>query len=532
MELIKKYDKIILIIILILQIIAIIYATSKRKFYHIDEFYSHGLMQYKRAFIFENEDFKNNWHTSDYFKDYLTITNENKWNFSAIYKNQIEDVHPPIWYLFLRIACMFNMNNFSIWPGTILNIIFFIFSSIMLYLIGKNVFGNNCYALLLCLLNGFSIGSIETVMFVRMYQLFILECLLLVYWHLKKKDKENFEIKKDLIPLYFMIIIGFLTHYYYSIIAVILYIMYILKYIKNKQYENIFKYTITLVFSVLTTLIIWPYSIMHIFFGYRGQETFFNASKLFSIYFTSSLKLNIKVINSESFNGKINILIAVILILIILVLIKKIILKKQSNLEKTKNKSIKYITIPMIIYLFIIMLISPYADFRYIMPILPLIYCSLLYLLKIILEDIVSQKITFYTILILIITFSLTTIPKLPNNTYTYHEYNEIIESDILNNRPIIYVYPDVSAKYNQIMSIYNILMYSNETYILPDDEVSSEKILDILKDKDLSNGIIVIAKYKVSDKYLTEFSNTQLFSQCEYAGGYIINGWGIFLLK
>lgn len=532
MELIKKYDKIILVIILILQIIAIIYATSKREFYHIDEFYSHGLMQYKRAFIFENEDFKNNWHSSDYFKDYLTITDENKWDFSAIYKNQIEDVHPPIWYLFLRIACMFNMNNFSIWPGTILNIIFFIFSSIMLYLIGKNVFGNNCYALLLCLLNGFSIGSIETVMFVRMYQLLILNILILIYWHLKRKDKENLEIKKDLIPLYFMVIIGFLTHYYYSIIAVILYLIYIVCFIKNKQYENLFKYTITLVFSVLTSFIIWPYSIKHIFFGYRGQETFFNASTLFSKYFISSLKLNMEIINSELFNDKINILITAIVLLIILLVIKKIALKKQINLEKTSNKSIKYIAIPMIIYLFIIMLISPYVDLRYIMPIIPLIYCSLLYLLKIILEDIVSRKIAFYTLLILIIAFSLTTIPKLSDNTYIYKEYNDIIKSGILNNKSVIYIYSDVTAQYNKIMSIYNIFMYSNETYILPDDEVSSEKISDILKDRDLSNDIIVVVKYKEADKYLVEFTKTQLFSEYEFAGRYIINGFGIFLLK
>ena len=107
------------------------YENRKRKYYHIDELYSYGLIQYDRAFIFDNEDFYNTWHSSEYFKDYLITSEENKWNWEAIYKNQIEDVHPPVYYLLLRIANTFNIGKFSIWPGTILNIIIFIFSSII-----------------------------------------------------------------------------------------------------------------------------------------------------------------------------------------------------------------------------------------------------------------------------------------------------------------------------------------------------------------------------------------------------------------
>lgn len=35
----------IFIFIIFIQILAIIYATSKREYYHIDEYYSHGLMR-------------------------------------------------------------------------------------------------------------------------------------------------------------------------------------------------------------------------------------------------------------------------------------------------------------------------------------------------------------------------------------------------------------------------------------------------------------------------------------------------------
>lgn len=207
-----KKEKIIIttlfIIIILMQIAAIIYGTNKREYYHIDEYYSHGLMQYKRAFIYENEGFLDNWHSSEYYEDYLTIDENEKFDFSPIFKNQIEDVHPPLYYLFLRIACSFNIGEFSIWPGTILNIIFFIMSSIVLFLIANEIFKNSYYALLVCFVTGFSLAVIETVMYVRMYQLLVFNILGLIYYHIRKNKVEKLTYK-DLIPLFIMVIIRF-----------------------------------------------------------------------------------------------------------------------------------------------------------------------------------------------------------------------------------------------------------------------------------------------------------------------------------
>ena len=205
-----KHEKIIVIVLFIIiilsQIVAIIYATSKREYYHIDEYYSHGLMGYKRAFIYENEDFLDNWHDKEYYKDYLVINENEKNDFSSVYNNQIEDVHPPLYYLLLRIMCNFNINEFSIWPGTILNIIIFIIASIFLFLMVKEIFENPYYALLICFISGFSLAIIETVMYVRMYELLVLNILMLIYWHIQKRDIK--EVKyKDFIPLYFMALV-------------------------------------------------------------------------------------------------------------------------------------------------------------------------------------------------------------------------------------------------------------------------------------------------------------------------------------
>ena len=206
----KKQEKIIVVLLFILiifaQIFAIVYATGKREYYHIDEYYSYGLMGYKRAFIYENEDFLDNWHNKEYYKDYLVISENEKYDFSSVYNNQVEDVHPPLYYLLLRIMCNFNINEFSIWPGTILNIMFFIIASIFLFLIAKEIFKNPYYALLVCFISGFSLAIIETVMYVRMYELLVLNILMLVYWHIRKRDTKKLNYK-DIILLYLMVLV-------------------------------------------------------------------------------------------------------------------------------------------------------------------------------------------------------------------------------------------------------------------------------------------------------------------------------------
>lgn len=46
----KKFIIIIFALIVLLQVLAIVYAVSKREYYHIDEYYSHGLIRIQKSF--------------------------------------------------------------------------------------------------------------------------------------------------------------------------------------------------------------------------------------------------------------------------------------------------------------------------------------------------------------------------------------------------------------------------------------------------------------------------------------------------
>ena len=128
-----KKENIALIIILAIQLLVYIFLGVQKSYIHMDEAYSIGLTNYDKVEITDNEDFYGNWHNSAYYEDYLSISQEEVKNVKPVYENQKNDVHPPFYYLLLRIAYSFHLNEFSKWPGIILNIILFICSNILIY---------------------------------------------------------------------------------------------------------------------------------------------------------------------------------------------------------------------------------------------------------------------------------------------------------------------------------------------------------------------------------------------------------------
>ncbi len=513
----KNKVLIVFILILVLQIIAIVYATSKREYYHIDEYYSHGLIQYKRAFIYENEDFIENWHSKEYYKDYLTISDDEVLDFKPVYLNQAEDVHPPIYYLLLRIVCSFNLNNFSIWPGTILNIFFFMLSSVFLFLISKDIFKNKYIALIVCTISGFSIGVIETVMYVRMYQLLTLNILMLIFWHIRKSKKELLE-KKDLLQLYGIILLGFLTHYYFCIIAAVLFIMYCIKYMRKKEYKNIQNYIFTQIAAFLTGIIIFPYAIYHIFFSYRSQDVATNLMNFNNI--CKRISSNAKLINMEVFNNLGNILLVIIFVIGCLWFFTNIIKKRKLKKHK-KNTGIIYIVITTIIYLGLIFIASPYIDLRYIMPVIPMIFLIFIYIITDLLQDIFTNKKVYVILGIICLCFFVSVVPKLSNNSYSYKGYKQVLNNieTNLSNKPWIYIYDNLSAKYNKSMECFEALTKIDETYIMVYENVNEENMSKALENKDISEGVMIIVDYTEYEELLEKIEEFEMFKNYEYVG-------------
>ena len=365
----KKSEILIVWVIIMIQTIVFIIVGMNKSYIHMDEAYSLGLASYDKTEIQENEDFYNTWHSKEYYSDYLEVDSDEQ-DFLPVYENQKNDVHPPLYYLLLRIAMGFHTGSFSKWSGIILNIIIYGFITIFIYLIIKKMLGGNIgKSAILALISSLTLASISNVIYIRMYALLTLNIVATTYFHLKLLDKKtNY---KTLLPIGIFALAGSLTHYYYLFFLAMLVFMFSIKYFKEKDYKGLAKYLGTIILAGVLSLVIFPYSIKHIFFGYRGKGVLSNFSNISK--FLISILEYIFIVNVYNFN---NALFIILIFMLGLFIYKKI--KKSENF-KPKNKYIKYIAIPTIFYAILVSIVSPYITLRYIMPVSNLIFVLIIY---------------------------------------------------------------------------------------------------------------------------------------------------------
>lgn len=471
-----------LILTIILQVALRIQYGNEKPYLHIDESYSYGLMNYDKVDIMNNDDFYNNWHTDKYYEDYLTISKEETTDFTPVYENQKNDVHPPLFYLLLRIARSSTIDSFSKWTGIGLNIIIFVISSIMIYLVANKVFKNKLYAVLVVLINGFTLASIDTTIFIRMYALNALNLLIIAYLHIINYNKQELKIK-DLAVMSIFIILGSLTHYHYLVFLFILYIIYIAKFIRWKNFKNAIKYTVMMAISAIISLCIFPYSFVHMFMGYRGQEAISNLEKIGTMW--NSLGQYLAILNNHVFNG----ILILILAIIAVIAIVKIVKNKKITISFT-NKEFLLAFVPTIMYFTIIGLIAPYQETRYIMPICPLLVICMIYIIKVVLEKVFTQKTVFNIISVIFIIMLFT--PRIFNIDlmYFYKDKTDIVQTiEEKQDLPTLYIF---NKDQNRFLDDLYMFTKVDKSYILDSKLLSKEKIAEIFEGVDISKGIIV----------------------------------------
>ncbi len=516
-----------------------------------------GLASYNKTEIQNNNDFYNVWHSKDYYKDYLTVNENEKWMFSQVYENQKNDNHPPLYYLMLRIVMGFNINQYSKWNGIILNIIIYVFITIFMYLIISNILkGENKYkekSIILAFTSSIMLSSITNVLFIRMYSLSTLNVIITTYLHIKLLDRNKINYK-ILLFIGLSALAGSLTHYYYIFYLAMLFIMFVTKYIKEKRYKLLTYYILAICCAAVVSLIIFPYSIQHMFFGYRGEGVLNNLTNMHK--HIVNVILYIIVTNVYIFNN----CLIILLLGIGIICIYKILRNKK--IFEIKNKYLKYIAIPTVFYFIIVSICSPYIELRYILPISPMIFIIVIYYTHNIMHNIFKEK--TINIIIISIIFAMFIMVFLSNTIidlvigknfrnereYSYSSKRELIEKlkcecnlsmdiipkidDIPLDNVLLFIKdfkiePQVMySNMNGIMEKINgelkntpalyffntnnnrflddILLFANieESYIAKDIECNEENIKKIMKNKDISNGVLIfINDWQDNDKII-----------------------------
>ena len=520
----KKYEKIIISIILIIQTIIFIIVGANKSYIHMDEAYSLGLASYDKVEIQDNEDFYNTWHDGKYYEDYLCVNDDEIGQYKQVYENQKNDVHPPLYYLILRFAMGFHKNSYSKWPGIIINMIIYAFVTIFMYLILNKILKDKYKykekSAIIAMGSSLVLASITNVIYIRMYALSTLNVLITTYLHLMLLEKKEIDYKL-LIFIGISALAGSLTHYYYLFYLAMMFIMFAIKYIKEKRYKELIAYIVTMCIAGVTSLIIFPYSIKHLFFGYRGQGAL---SKLTQISeFLKSIKMYIKKFNRHAFNG---------LLFILLALIVGLGIYKKANKKKifeNKNQYIKYIAIPTAFYTLLVSLSAPWIELRYIMPVCGLVFILIIYLLENVLENIFNEKNVFRVLAVCLAIILITPIIFKMEPEEEFLDKRDIVE-EVQNelNVPTIYMFNSNENRFSD-----DILLFSklDNSYIAKDVECTDENINKILNGKDLSNGILVfINGGQNNDETMEKIKNATGLNEWKWIKG--LNACNIYLVK
>lgn len=487
----NKICIILLVIIILLQVIYKIYVDYGKEDFFVDEIYSYGLASYKQAFLFEEESFVNNWHNKEYFDDYITVSETDE--FIRAYENQKEDYHPPLYYLLLRLVTGMFVGSLSKWTGLALNIIIFIVCSIVLFLIGKKLFKNNIYVLLLVIAYGFSRFSAENTLFIRMYQLLELQLLLLTYWGIRNCYNDKLKLK-NIIPLIILIVLGTLTQYYYLLFLIGFSVLFIIKYIRKKQIKNLGKFIGAIIIAQILVYLIFPnYTEQLSGNSKRSSETETNAIEKVQKIFSRENNY-FKILDNSMFNFNIKYLVSLMFLVGIILLIVKGIREPKKRINLKINKRLNIILIPTIVYWCLVTFTSPYIDLRYILPIFVFILIITLYLLKKEIGVITkNKKIVMAIFLIITIIYSSSFLLN-AELRYQYKSSKEKIENiSKYKDIPCIYMYAPTDVLTNTFTLNFNYVRQFEKVYIMNKINFSTLDVKKALKGVDISKGIIIM---------------------------------------
>ena len=100
--------------------------------------------------------------------DYVSINGDEGFDFGSVYYNQVNDVHPPLYYWLFNIASTFAKGSFSKWPPLVLDWLIYLGCVVMLYMLVRKLGGSRYNAAAAAVLYGLSTIGLSTMIMIRM----------------------------------------------------------------------------------------------------------------------------------------------------------------------------------------------------------------------------------------------------------------------------------------------------------------------------------------------------------------------------
>lgn len=387
MKLDTKKTRIILTILIIISIaISTFYMTTKQG-YHEDELLTYNLANSSMLL-----NTNGGWNSAEDFNKYLTVSQDNRFNYVQVWQNQIIDAsHPPFYYALVHTVCSFFPESFSNWYAYALNVLAMMGTLILLFKIGKKLTDNNLYALIGTAAYALSIACITTTIYLRMYATLTFFVLAFLYLSLKLYDRKN-DIKiTECLLLGVVVTFGTLTQYYFILFECLIGLVFFIFKIKEKCYKDLIKYIATVAVASVIALCIYPFIIMNVLGGNRGLGSLdFSLDPITLVtYVIYKLCTYVQVVSKDLFIGQIWLFVLCVVAVIGFGIYFRFV-KKQKLSPKTVM-----VAFPGVMFFIGISLLSPFNSDRYVMASLPLITMLFAFAFIKIFNLIKNQKVRF-----------------------------------------------------------------------------------------------------------------------------------------
>lgn len=373
----KKRNIIFVVVCIVLLFLAVgvrIYWSNQKEAYHVDEVSSYHFIGGGSSMMPHlDAAFQDTWHDGAFFSDYVTIDADERYDFSRITDKTAQDVHPPLYYWILHLSVILvDDGDMNLWGGIALNIITFILSTILLYFLSLLVLKNKILSVGTCVLWGFSIAAISDAIFLRMYGVLttaVIAFTLVLYYYIRAEKPTWL----NYIGIIFATIAGLLTHYFFIFLFIPLSLYVFFRLLIRKTYRQLLIYTLLSIGSITIAYVLFPSARDHLFSSGRSKEmvdkvTFPVSEKI--TFLVERLKEFNVIFNEQVFFG-----VLVIVGILLLAMIIKLFIKRK-YVATFPELTILTASVS-ILWVIIVLYAAPYANMRYVAPVLPLLVLSL-----------------------------------------------------------------------------------------------------------------------------------------------------------
>ena len=464
-----KVQKQSLVIYIIAFIMYVIMILCKRN-YHIDETLTLGLSNYhspNTSISMSFEDGKKYIPSNTAYIDYMSVSTDGRFDYKNVWINQEHDVHPPLYYAIVHTVCSFFPGKVSVWFPGVVNIVFmlltlYVLRKLLVYLCADDMIIT--YASLFFI---FSAGMLSIATFMRMYVMVMFFTAWITYLLLQIVDTQYVPIK-GCISIFAVTVMGALTHYYFIVYIVFLCMSIGMYLLIKRQWKPLLQLLLTMIVSGSIAIIIFPSMINHIFFGYRGEDSFKNIENNSILEYWKHLKIYYSFLNDKLMGG----LLGYILVMAVFLLLTRWCLKEEKKNIRGNVVRINQCIIlgfGLLAYFCMISKIAVYQVDSYISPIYAVTIVFVMSLIALIMNNYHIEECNKKVILSIMLAIALVTSWKGYKWEYLYTDSVELVDKvSNYQDKDCIYIYNEpyrVQANYIEIEKLNSVTFYKDDHY-------------------------------------------------------------------